>query len=130
DGHYGLFDGITGAMEIDFSGFSFYDGASLSTFDTDGDGAEEVFLWRPENPPTTTRFFTAYHWNFGNYSLMFAHTDPIDTFSLAHVRNASQYDIIEQTQVPTTPVGELRVRNLTGSVLFRATTDVPGWSGA
>jgi len=61
--------------------------------------------------------------------LMFAHTDPIDTFSLAHVRNASQYDIIEQTQVPTTPVGELRVRNLSGSVLFHATTDVPGWSG-
>jgi hypothetical protein len=129
DGHYGLFDGITGSMEIDFSGFSFYDGAYISAFDTDGDGAEEVFLQRNDNLPATTRFFTAYHWNFGNYSLMFSHTDPIDTFSFAHVRNASQYDVIEQTQVPTTPVGELRFRNLTGSVVFVASTTIPGWSG-
>ena len=60
---------------------------------------------------------------------MFSHTDALDTFSFAHVRSASEYDIVEQAQVPTTPVDELRVRNLTGSVVFQASTSVAGWSG-
>ena len=128
DGHFGLFDGITGALEIDFSGITFYNGGNIAGFDTDGDGAEEVFVWRPEDGPQT-RIFNAYRWSFGNYLSLFSHTDPVDVFYLAHVRSASQYDIIEQTQAPTTPLDELRVRSLTGSVVFRATTGIPGWSG-
>jgi hypothetical protein len=126
DGHFGIFDGVTGALEIDFSGFSFYNGGNIASFDTDGDGAEEVFVWRAESP----RIFNAYRWNFGNYSTLFSHTDPVDNFWFAHVRSASQYDLIEQTQAPTTPLDDLRVRSLTGSVVFRATTDIPGWSGS
>src|SRR5262249_7411587 len=48
DGHFGLFDGVSGAMEIDFPSFSIYN-STLSAVDIDGDGAEELFLKRPEN---------------------------------------------------------------------------------
>lgn len=128
DGHYALFDGLSGALEQDFPGFSINAAASLAPADTDGDGISELFLKRPENLPTT-RLLTAYKWSAGTYTIMFSHTDEVDNLSLGHFRSTSGYDVLETTMFPNFPVGELRVRSLAGSVLFRASTQIPGWSG-
>jgi len=127
DGHYALFDGLSGAVEQEFAEFSFYQSANIAAFDTDGDGRSELFLWRHENFPTT-RLFRAYKWSGGSYPQMFSHTDELYGFAPKHYRSTTGYDLLELSD-PNAPVGEIRVRSLTGSVLFRASTQIPGWSG-
>lgn len=127
DGHYALFDGISGAMEMEFPGFSFYQSANITAVDVDGDGPEELFLWRQENLPTT-RLFTAYKWSAGNYTTTFSHTEIVDNFSLGHFRSPAAYDFLETNSDPHPE--EVRVRDLAGNVVFRASTQIPGWSGA
>lgn len=126
DGHYGLFDGVSGAQEADFPEFTFFQPASIAAWDMDGDAPAELFLWRQENFPTT-RLFRAYDFSGGTYTQTFSHTDLLDNFSIGNFRSATQYDFLETTSFPNP--GEIRVRNAAGSVLFRASTDIPGWSG-
>lgn len=130
DGHYGLFDGVSGAMDVDFPAFTVFDGSSLTSADVDGDGRSELFLSRPLNLPTTP-LFAAYKWVSGSYTQMFSHTDPVDSFSLVHIRNAAQYDVLEEAGYPNPgpAPGDVRVRDLGGNVLFRASTQLAGWSG-
>lgn len=128
DGHYGLFDGMNGGMEMEFPGFSAYSGAQLAAIDIDGDAPEEVFLWRPENLPTPPQFI-AYDHNGSTYIPKFSHSDQVDNFSLGYFRNLSQFDILETFTYPSSSVGDFRVRDLNGNVIFQGSTNVPGWSG-
>ncbi len=129
DGRYGLFDGISGALEQDFPGFSIFNSTNISGFDTDGNGSDELFFRRPEFFPVT-RLFTAYKWNGASYATMFSHTEQVDDFSAGNFRTANGLELLEMNQFPNAPVGEVRIRDLNGTVLFRASTQIPGWSGS
>jgi hypothetical protein len=128
DGHYGLFDGSSGGLEVEFPGFSVYTGGQLSAFDTDGDAPEELFLWRPENLPAP-RQFIAYDHNGSTYVPKFSHSDQIDSFSLGHFRGLTQLDYLETFEYPSSSVRDFRVRDLDGNVFFQGSTHIPGWSG-
>ena len=126
DGRYALFDGISGALAQDFPAFTFFNASSMSTIDLDGDGVEELYFKRPGD--FTTPLFTAYQWSGGSYTPTMSHTDVIDDFTFAHFRDTGVYDVLETTG--NLHVGEVRVRDLAGNVLFRASTQLPGWSGS
>jgi hypothetical protein len=118
DNHIAIFDGLTGAIQQEFPEFK-ADNTDFRPLDIDGDGRVELFFQRP-----TTSLFTAYHWNGSSYVPLFSHTDAIDTWFFAHVRGSAAFDIVE------TGGNDLRVRDLAGTILFRASTAIAGWSGA
>jgi len=126
DSHFALFDGLSGVSEQDFPAFKATD-SQLDAIDVDGDHVDELFLARPQGD-TVTPLFTAYKWVAGTYTTLFSHTEPQTGFDLVHVRNTSQLDLVEQNAVSGLG-GEVRVRSLAGSVLFRASTALAGWSG-
>ena len=122
DGHVAIVDGLTGAIEKEFPEFTSTN-TSLTLQDVDGDGRPELFFSRPPGG-LITPLTTAYHWNGTAYVTLFTHTDPVTSFGLVKVRNATTYDAFELSAT------DVRVRNLAGTVLFQASTAVPGWSGA
>jgi hypothetical protein len=117
DHHLAIFDGLTGAIQQEFPQFS-ADNTDFRGVDIDGDGRVELFFERPTSP-----LFTVYHWNGSSYAPLFSHTDAIDTWQLAHVRGSATFDVIESGG------NDVRVRDLAGSVLYRASTSIAGWSG-
>jgi hypothetical protein len=128
DSHYALFDGLSGAIEQEFPAFKANENAALNAIDTDGDGICELYLSRPQGD-STTPLFTAYKWSAGTYNIVFSHTEPQTSFSLVHVRGTSQLDLVEENAVQDGFGGEIRVRSLAGTLLYRASTAIPGWSG-
>jgi hypothetical protein len=118
DNHLAIFDGLTGAIQQQFPQFT-SDNCDFRPVDIDGDGRVELFFQRP-----TTPLFTAYHWNGSSDVPLFSHTDAIDSWQLAHVRGSVALDLVE------TGSNDVRVRDLSGAVLFRASTAIAGWSGA
>jgi FlgD Ig-like domain len=117
DNHVAIFDGLTGAIEQEFPQFT-SDNGDFRQLDIDGDGRPELFFMRP-----TTPLFTAYRWNGSSYVPLFSHTDAIQSWNFAHVRGSVAFDIVEAGS------DDVRVRDLSGAVLFRASTAIAGWSG-
>ena len=118
DNHLAILDGLTGEIQQHFPQFTADDGG-LVPRDIDGDGRVELFFQRQMTP-----LFTAYHWNGSSWVPLFSHTDPVDSWQFAHVRGSVAFDIEE------TGGNDLRVRDLAGVILFRASTAIAGWSGA
>ena len=129
DFHWALFDGLTGTLEKDFPAFKANEnGSQLNAIDTDGDGICEVFLNRPQGD-TTTPLFIEYKWSAGTYTTVFSHTEPQTDFFVMHVRGTSQLDLLELNAVANNFGGDVRVRTLAGSLLYRASAAIAGWSG-
>jgi hypothetical protein len=128
DFHYALFDGLSGAMEQDFPAFKANENAALNAIDTDNDGISEVYMSRPQGI-STTPLFIAYKWVAGTYTTVFSHTEPQTDFQPIHIRGSSQLDFLEQNAVENGSGGDVRVRTLGGTLLYRASTAIPGWSG-
>lgn len=128
DGHYALFDGMNGAMEMDFPGFSIYQNGSLTAADVGGTGPQRVILSRDENPPTTTRQFVSYEHNGSTYVQNFSHSDRVDGWTLSYLRQATVPEFLETSLL--TGATDFRVRDLGGNVLFTASAGIPGWTGA
>lgn len=124
DGHYGLFNELTGTLVANFPQYSQLAGATLDAVDLTGDGRPEILLHRPEGAQPTR--FQALQWNGAGYDTLFTHTDPVDSYYPAHLRSSVQTELVEWVTNP----GEVRVRANDGFVLFRATNSIGGWSGA
>jgi hypothetical protein len=88
--------------------------------DLDGDGRDEMFFGRFTTNP---ELYTAYHWTPGGYTTLFSHNDPIESIGSAHFRNPGLTEMVELAP------NDLRVRDASGTVIFRASTDLPGWTG-
>lgn len=123
DGHYALFDGLTGATDLSLPDFSATDGAHVDAFDIDGDGRQEVFGFRPA-APFTSPWVRSIRWQFGNYVTMFSALDSIVTAFPVQTQLANKWEYFEQTG------HDVLLREWNGHASFRASEDIPGWSGA
>ena len=121
DGHCAIVDGFSGAVGQEFPQFSI-NNSLLVVQDVDGDGRAELFFWRPASGPVTP-LTTGYRWNGSTYVVMFSRTDALETWGLANLRGAATYDAVELTS------NDVRVRSLSGTLLYQASTAIPGWSG-
>lgn len=120
DGRHGIFDALTGALEKEFPLYASPD-AWATPLDVDGDGRVELLCSRFTGGPP---LFDVYDWNGADYVSTMTHTDLVENFAPARFRSPSQLELLE---ISSTSV---RVRDLTGALLFNAATDVPGWSGS
>ncbi len=126
DGHYALFDGHTGAVVQDFASFqsaTFKDTTTVcQSADWNGDGINEI-VFNQEGVPTP--IFWVLKWNGTTFATMFHPIgDKITGWSLVHARSASSYDLLTSTP------NNIKIRNgATGSVLWQASTALPGWVG-
>jgi hypothetical protein len=127
DGHYAIFDELGGTMEKDFPGFS-QSNSSFGAGDVDGDGRTDLVFQSYEDvvPP----FFKVYRWNGTDYALFLSHADSVFAYGLQPFRTAGHPEIYEISKEPLSPGCDLRLRDLSGNVLFRASTNLPGWSGS
>lgn len=116
---YAVVDGATGQIQQGFSGFNLPD-AGCTAADINGDGRNELFFNRFQGGPP---MFAAYQWNGTSYAQLFQHTDQTQSFSIVHLRNPFQTEVLEIG--PT----DIRVRATNGTVLWRASTSLPGWTG-
>ena len=124
DGRYGLFNALTGAQVGDFPGFSFFDGAQTFFVElVPGGGRTEIIHWQPPGPGPVTPKFHVYRWGGSGYDLFLAHTDPVTSFDIASLRAANASEFIETDA----NAGDVRIRDVSGNVLFRASTHLPGW---
>lgn len=124
DGRYAYFDGRTGAVQLQLPEFTIFNNSTVFTLDVDGDGRREVFASRPAGPGVTP-LVRAYKWVSGSFVQMFTHTEEPLSSMLLHSRSAAQSEFLNLS--PTDFV--LRDAQ-TGAVVFRASTQIPGWSGA
>jgi WD40 repeat protein len=120
DGRFAIFDGSTGAKQQEFTPYTRDHSPGALSLDIDADGLPELFFSRnPGEPP----LFTAYHWNGSTYAVLYSHTQPTGQWGPVQLRSASQFEFLENDDT------DIRVRDLTGTVIFRASTDLPGWPG-
>ncbi len=124
DGRYAFFDGRTGTPQLQLPEFTIFNNSSVFTLDVDGDGRREVFASRPAGPGVTP-LVRAYKWVAGSFVQMFTHTEEPLSSILLPSRSAAQSEFLNLS--PTDFV--LRDAQ-TGTVVFRASTQIPGWSGA
>ena len=126
DGHYAILDEGTGAIESEFA-LSNESNSTYGAGDLDGDGRSEVIFH--SYPHIVPPFFRAYHWNGSSYVLFIAHMDSAAYYSTEVIRTAGIREIAEISGEPdVNPLCDFRLRDHSGSVFFRASTDVPGWS--
>jgi FlgD Ig-like domain len=130
DGRYGIFDGTTGALEKDFTAAYSQTNATYYLSDFDGDDRYEVIL--QSHPHIAPAFFRAYRWNGADYVTFITHSDPVASFGGYNFRTAGQQEIGEVSDVIDDPTGhptcDFRIRDQAGTVLFRASTNIAGWS--
>jgi len=119
-GRWAVLDGLTGAVQKEFPEFTMFT-SGYQPADLDGNGLSHLFF--TIQPGLGEPLFSAYHWNGSSIAPLFSHTDPILYWSWAHLRNSTQFDILEQSP------DDVRVRDMSGTVLFRGSSDVAGWSG-
>lgn len=119
DGRWAIFDGLTGTMQQDFPSFT-ADNSTFSPLDTDFDGFEELFFGRN---PGQAPLFTAYQWDGASYVPLYSHTQPTGVWFPVQLRSASEFEIMELDDT------DIRVRDMSPSVIFRASTDLPAWAG-
>ena len=124
DGRYAFFDGRTGTAQLELPEFTIFNNSTVFTLDVDGDGRQEVFASRPAGPGVTP-LVRAYKWVSGSFVQMFSHTEEPLSGLLLRSRSAAQSEFFNLS--PTDFV--LRDAQ-TGAVVFRASTQIPGWSGA
>jgi hypothetical protein len=121
DDHYALYDGLTGTLEKDLPNFAQGKAGYVAT-DVEGMGRLALFMYHYGNsglPP----LFTAYRWNGSLYATMFSHTDSLQGADVRSLRSAGQHEVLEAGP------SDVRIRDLSGAVIFRASTDIPGWAG-
>jgi hypothetical protein len=117
DQHYALLDPATGAVEHEFSGFG-WNNAYVSPIDLDNDGRFELFFGRFD-----IALNTAYDWTPSGYVTMFSNNDVLEGHGSAQFINPGLTEIVEFG------TNDLRLRDASGAVIFRASTDLPGWTG-
>ena len=124
DGRYAFFDGTTGASALELPEFTTGNFSTVSAIDVNGDGRQEIFATRPASPGFTA-LTRAYQWVSGSYVQMYSYSQEPLSFNLAHTRNVTQSEFVNVT------LNDIFVRDPgTGVVLFRASTQLAGWSGA
>ena len=124
DGRYAFFDGVSGTPDLELPEFTSYNNSTVFTADVDGDGRREIFASRPAGPGVTP-LVRAYKWVAGSYVQMFTHTQEPLSSALMHSRSATQSEFLIATP------SDIILRDaLTGTVVFRASTQIPGWSGS
>lgn len=124
DGRYALFDGLSGAPDLELPEFTFYNNSTVFAADVDGDGREEIFASRPASPGFTP-LVRAYKWVAGSYVPMFSHSEEGLSPYVVHTRSAAQFEFVNASG------NDLVIRDaVTGTVLFRASTQIAGWSGS
>lgn len=125
DGHFAIFQGLTGALVADFPGFSGFTGAQFIPVQLNPRGGRtELILWQPPSqaPPAAPKF-QAIRWGGAGYDTFISHTDPITFFNYASHRDTFETEFVEVDQ----DAGDVRIRDASGSVLFRASTGILGW---
>lgn len=124
DGRYAFFDGVSGTPDLELPEFTSFTNSLVFTFDVDNNGVQEIFASRPAGPGVTP-LVRAYKWTPAGYVQMFSHTEEPFSFEPLHSRSAAQYEFMGVT------LSDLVLRDaIAGTVLFRASTQIPGWSGA
>ncbi len=124
DGRYVLFDGATGTPDLELPEFTMNNNSNVFGFDVDGDGRDEIYASRPAGPGVAP-LVRAYKWVSGNYVQMFAHSQERLSSGPGHTRSASQFEFINFSD------DDLVIRDaVAGTVLFRASTQLAGWSGS
>jgi len=119
DHHFAIVDGLTGSVQQEFPDYA-YGYSAYQLADVNGDGLPELFFYRQGAAPKAT----VYTWSGTAYVPLFpALADTVVSWLPAHVRSATTYDIVETTN------NDLRVRDLTGALIYRAATAIPGWTG-
>ena len=89
--------------------------------DIDGDGKPELLFNRSLG---SSPLATVYHRSGAAWTPVFSVADTVSNWGPAHLRSATQFDLLE-----TTP-NDVRIRDVSGALLFRAATTIPGWTGA
>ncbi len=123
DGRYAFFDGVSGTPDLELPEFTQFNNSRVFTFDINNDGVQEIFASRPASTGVTP-LVRAYKWTPGGYVQMFSHTEEPLTNVPLHSRSASQFEFMG-----TTPTDFILRDALTGTVLFRASTQIAGWAG-
>ena len=118
--HFAIVDGRTGVIEREFPQFA-YTTTGYETKDLDGDGKPELLFTRSAGGSPLN---TAYHWNGSAYVTVFSNTDAVQTWGPTHLRSATANDIFENLP------NDIIIRDLSGNLLFRASTAIPGWVGS
>jgi hypothetical protein len=120
DSTFAMFDGLTGASQQQFTDFKF--GRSFFVpLDTDADARPELYFGSQAGE---TPLFTAYKWNGSIYAPLYSHTESMGSWGPVQLRSASQWEFLEMDDT------DFRVRDIVApTVLFRASTDLSGWSG-
>ena len=120
DGHYAIVDQLTGAIQQELPVFPFAC-ADWSSQDIDGDGRLELVLRRYS--PGQAPLITIYNWNGTSLVplVTVAGHDPQSSLSLV------QLGAVPSPKSRSEPV-RMVLRDLTGAQLFRASTNIPGWS--
>lgn len=122
DGRYAFFDGVSGTPDLELPEFTLFNNSRVFTFDVDNNGVQEIFASRPA-APSVTPLVRAYKWTPGGYVQMFSHTEePLANVPL-HSRSATQFEFMG------TSTTDFVLRDaVAGTVLFRASTQIPGWT--
>lgn len=116
-----LLDGLTGAVEIGFPEFLHGD-ADVLARDIDNDSRLELVLYRRGGGPTVP-LMRVIKWTPGGWTQLFAHSDPMSAVGFCSLRSASQVELLEMSDT------DVRVRDMAGNVLLRASTAIGAWTG-
>lgn len=119
DGRFGLFDGVTGGMQQEFPTFT-VNNSQYYHLNTDADPIDELYMGSTQGQPSQ---FTAYDSDGSTFLPLYSHTDEKGQWYPVQVRDQNQHEFMESNST------DLRIRDLTGSVIWRASTDLPDWSG-
>jgi len=129
DGHFGIYDALTGALLVDVPDFTMYTGAQFIPVElVPGGGRYDLLLWQPPLPglvPPPVPMFRLFHWDGTGYVTRFTHNDPISDLSFARFRSPLGESEFAETDREG---GDVRIRTPDGAVLFRASTDIPAWT--
>lgn len=119
-GYYAVFDASSGALGHPFFSAELSN-TTITTLDHDGNGQNDLVIRREDG--TTHRYFGVFHFDGTQYVPYFLHSEPILGSGSAHLRSQGILDLIE------TRSNDIVVRDVvTGTVLWRASVNFPGWN--
>ena len=118
DGRFGLFDGVTGGLQQEFPDFT-VNNSQYYHLNTDADPLDELYMGSTQGQPD---HFTAYDSDGSTYLPLYSHTESKGQWYPVQVRDQNQHEFMESDAT------DLRVRDVNGSVIWRASTDLPDWS--
>jgi hypothetical protein len=126
DGSFSLHDGLTGGLALHWPEYTLYN----SVFEYgpwEGNGRNSLLFYRSAfaPPPPTPMPTRMYRWNGSGYSVAIAFEDSVLSIAAGQHRNATQWELVEQTLN-----GDLILRDaVVGNKLFQASVTIPGWPG-